>query len=282
MCVKVGELMENNMGSKKYKPSKTISEQIEYLKTNKNVVFNDISEEEAKDILLKYNYINVITPFKHRFAKLDSKKQVIKDDRGNHIYENQVDFAQYYECFLNERGKYPTIIKAILNFEIHFKSILAYHVFMKYKLTDAQELSSFLESLKLNLIGLHYSNARIKHMADHMDSLKKDVTKYADKYCFFDRMSLGSVLTVFSCLDRKMQQNIFDDMKKYQLNFDVDKISDFKEKIFTLVNIRNCVMHDNSIEILFRFYNPKTHELRKVSDRKKYQKVLKWIEKNHG
>ena len=198
------------------------------------------------------------------------------------LYENQVDFAQYYECFLNERGKYPTIIKAILNFEIHFKSILAYHVFMKYKLTDAQELSSFLESLKLNLIGLHYSNARIKHMADHMDSLKKDVTKYADKYCFFDRMSLGSVLTVFSCLDRKMQQNIFDDMKKYQLNFDVDKISDFKEKIFTLVNIRNCVMHDNSIEILFRFYNPKTHELRKVSDRKKYQKVLKWIEKNHG
>ena len=91
MCAKVGELMGNNVSSKKYKPSKTISEQIEYLKTNKNVVFNDISEEEAKDILLKYNYINVITPFKHRFAKLDSKKQVIKDDRGNHIYENQVE-----------------------------------------------------------------------------------------------------------------------------------------------------------------------------------------------
>lgn len=57
----------------KFKEPKTINEQIEYLKSDKRVVFNDISESEAKEIPAKYGYINLITPFKHHFAK---KKKV--------------------------------------------------------------------------------------------------------------------------------------------------------------------------------------------------------------
>lgn len=53
-----------------YKPAKTLDEQIQYLKENKRVCFNVIDEKSAKDILFKYNYINIITPFKHHFAKL--------------------------------------------------------------------------------------------------------------------------------------------------------------------------------------------------------------------
>lgn len=52
-----------------YKPSKTVKEQVEYLESNKRVVFNEISKKEAEEILFKYRYINVITPYKHRFAK---------------------------------------------------------------------------------------------------------------------------------------------------------------------------------------------------------------------
>ena len=46
-----------------YKPAKNAQEQIEYLKTNKKITFNSIHEQQARDILFKYNYINVITPF---------------------------------------------------------------------------------------------------------------------------------------------------------------------------------------------------------------------------
>ena len=46
-----------------YKPAKTLDEQIKYLKENKKVCFNIITEKQAKDILFRYNYINVITPF---------------------------------------------------------------------------------------------------------------------------------------------------------------------------------------------------------------------------
>lgn len=84
------------------------------------------------------------------------------------------------------------------------------------------------------------------------------------------------MLTVFTCLDNSMQNRIFQDLKKFQMKFNVDKV-------FCLVSIRNCVMHCNSLEILNRFYNPKTHELRKKSDRKKYLNMIKnlSIEKTH-
>ena len=37
-----------------------------------------MNKENAGNKLLEYNYINVITPFKHRFAKLNNKKEVEK------------------------------------------------------------------------------------------------------------------------------------------------------------------------------------------------------------
>lgn len=40
-----------------YKPAKTLDEQIKYLKENKKVCFNIITEKQAKDILFRYNYI---------------------------------------------------------------------------------------------------------------------------------------------------------------------------------------------------------------------------------
>lgn len=85
-----------------YKPAKTLDEQIQYLKENKRVCFNVIDEKSAKDILFKYNYINIITPFKHHFAKLSNKKEVIKEN-GHHVYENNIEFSEYYELYKNER-----------------------------------------------------------------------------------------------------------------------------------------------------------------------------------
>ena len=53
------------------------------------------------------------------------------------------------------------------------------------------------------------------------------------------------------------------------------RYQDFINKnFFVWFLFRNCVMHSNSLEILIRFYNPKTHELRKVSDREK--NILKY------
>jgi hypothetical protein len=52
-----------------YKQPLTIKQQIEHLKYKKRVVFDCIDEKAASSILYKSNYINVISPFKHYFAK---------------------------------------------------------------------------------------------------------------------------------------------------------------------------------------------------------------------
>jgi len=273
---------DNNF--QQYKPAKTILEQLEYLNRNKRVQFNEMNKDLAGDKLLEYNYINVITPFKHRFAKLNEKKEVDKIN-GSHVYERDVEFVEYYDLFINERRYYPIIITNILDFEIHFKTTVAYHIFTTCELNDSDSLKLFLDKLKVKFSFLEskYNKKRISHMNDHLDSLKEDIFKYADIYCFFDRMTLGNMLTIFTCLDNTIQNKIFKDLKNYGMTFNVDKVPDFIDKVFCLVSIRNCVMHCNSLEILIRFYNPKLHELRKKSDRKKYINMIKAlsIEKTH-
>lgn len=234
----------------------------------------------AGDKLLEYNYINVITPFKHKFAKCDSKKQVVKVN-GNHVYEKDVDFSGYYNCFLEERNKYPAIIANIQDFEIHFKSITAYHILTTARIRNSSDLSLFLSKLELrfSFLEFRYDKTRIQHMKDQIATLKNDIFQYADVYCFFDRMSLGNMLTVFTCLENDTQNRILKDMKKYKVNLNVDQVPAFIKKVFCLVSIRNCVMHCNSLEVLIRFYKPKTHELRNSSDRKKYLSLIKLLSK---
>ncbi|WP_432268563.1 Abi family protein [Catenibacterium mitsuokai] len=263
-----------------YKPSKKIKEQLDYLEEKKRVRFIDMDRNTAGDKLLEYNYINVITPFKHKFAKCDSKKQVVKVN-GNHIYEKDVDFSEYYNCFWEERKKYPIIIANIQDFEIHFKSITAYHILTTSEIYNSSDLSLFLSKLELRFSYLEsrYDKTRIQHMKDQIESLKKDIFNYADVYCFFDRMSLGNMLTVFTCLEDDTQNRILKDMKRYKVNLNVDQVPDFIKKVFCLVSIRNCVMHCNSLEVLIRFYKPKTHELRNSSDRRKYVNLIKLLSK---
>lgn len=273
---------EKNM-TNVYKPAKKLDEQIEYLNQNKRVQFNEMDKEISKNKLLQYNYINVISPFKRQFAKKDKKHEVVKIE-GKHIYERDVEFKEYYECFVEERSKYPIIVKNILDFEIHFKSIMSYHILTNHKIENSVDLNDFLDELKLSCLTLSGAyTTRIDHMINHLDKLKKDVSKYADVYCFFDRMSLGNVLDVFVCLDNKLQDIILSDMIRFGMNFNTEKVPDFIKKVFCLVAIRNCVMHGNSLEILVRYYNHKTHELRKATDKKKYTSLIKRlsIEKTH-
>lgn len=131
-----------------YKPAKTLSQQVQYLHDTKRVQFNDIDENEAKEILLRYNYVNVITPFKHHFAKKDKSNEVVKVN-GCHVYEHDIDFKEYYEKYKEEREKYPMMIKNIIGFETIFKSILAYRTLTNNKIEDHDDLYNFLE-LKTN------------------------------------------------------------------------------------------------------------------------------------
>ena len=62
----------------------------------------------------------------------------------------------------------------------------------------------------------------------------------------------------------------------------MDKTPDFISKFFTLIAVRNCVMHCNSLEILIRlirFYNPKTKTLRDSTNKKRFTTMIKYLSK---
>lgn len=264
-----------------YKPAKTTEEMINYLNENKRIFFNDIDKEKAKEILLRYNYINVITPFKHRFARLDNSRQVVKI-AGKHIYDRDVEFSEYYSLYKEERSKYQTIYSNIMEFETHFKSILSYYIVNKTvdKIENSVDLYNFVTKIETSIaLKNSYTSERKKHMNEHIESLKKDIEKYHDVYCFFDRTSLGPLLTVYIGLDNNKQEDILNELKKFNMNFGIDQVPQFINKVFTLVGIRNCIMHNNSLEILVRFYNPKTKELRHSTDKKSFTNLIAYLSK---
>ena len=168
-----------------YKPAKNAQEQIEYLKANKRITFNSIHEEQARDILFKYNYINVITPYKHHFSKRDKDGNEVKND-GKHIYERDVEFSEYFNLFKDERLQYPIIIKNILGYELRFKSIMAYRILTTTEINDENELVAYLESIRLRIpMNSDYSDSRLEHMNNHIKQLEKKVLVIMQIYIVF-------------------------------------------------------------------------------------------------
>ena len=75
------------------------------------------------------------------------------------------------------------------------------------------------------------------------------------------------------------QKDIHRELKARNLHFGVDNINDYIDKVFTIVSIRNTVMHCNSLEILVRFYNTKDKSLRSPNNRRKYKNLIESLSK---
>ena len=261
----------------KYKPAKKLDEQIEYLKSDKRVKFNVINEENAKKILFRYNYINVITPFKHQFAKKDSNGNVVKV-QNKHVYINDIEFNDYYTFYKDERKSYPIIATNVISFESQFKSILAYRVLTSHKIMNQKDIENFLDDIVTSISNnSSLSSQRKNHMYESIYSLKTKICKYHDIYCFFDRLTLGESLNIYIGLSHEEQDLLFQDFKNINMHFGVDKTPDFIKKVFTLVSVRNCVLHCNSIEILVRFYDPTTKTLRDRTSRKRFVSMINYL-----
>lgn len=274
--------MDNTENNKieNYKEAKDFGEMISYLKDDKNVIYVEMSEIEAAEILEKYNYINVITPFKHKFA-LKNKNDEVEKPNGKHIYPHPVDFKEYYDEYIGERSKYPTIIANILEFESHFKSAITHAVLVERseKISNSDELISFLKTLQMRLAFTSYKEKRKTTMIEQIDNLIKNVLTYPNVFCFFDRISLGTLLTIYIGLDEVLQNSVFKRLKKYNMHLNAEQVPHFISKAFALVDIRNCVMHCNSLEVLTRFYNTKEKTLRRDKNKKLYLSMVEYLEK---
>lgn len=67
----------------------------------------------------------------------------------------------------------------------------------------------------------------------------------------------------------------FNILKRYDCTLNFEDLHTFESNFLRIVGIRNAVYHNNSLEILTRFYNFKNGELRNSSDQKKYRNLIK-------
>lgn len=258
-----------------YKKPLTIEQQVNYLEKTKRVVYKEVSKEESEEFLYTHNYINVISPFKYHFAKKDKNGAVIKNESNCHIYESDIDFSQYMYRYYNERSLYPSLYTAISIFESTFNSILSYEVINYYDLENKKNIELFIQEIMQNTINLeNISFSEKQHMLRTINNFPKSIDKYDSVFIFFDRMSFSELSTVYKSIDVKIAYKIFNAMVLESLNLGYVKKRDFDNSLTTLIQIRNCIMHSNSLTILIRYYNVKKKSLRSAKDKKKYTKII--------
>ena len=114
-----------------------------------------------------------------------------------------------------------------------------------------------------------------QHMLKTIGHFCHEIEKYNSVFIFLDRLSLSELSTIYLSCDKKVGLYIFSEMQKRELTLGYKKKKDFDESLNRLIQIRNCIMHSNSLTILLEYYNVKEKSFRKSSDRKAYQKIVK-------
>lgn len=259
-----------------FKKPLSIDEQIQYLHDTKRVVYNEMSVLLAKENIYRFNYINVITPFKHLFAKTNETGVPIKEN-GKHVYERDVDFNEYFQQFKQEREKYPLLYKSLLMFEESFNAILSYEVIHFYDISDFNKFSSFINTLLSSLHQLPYKQTAKDHMANSIQKFSNELAKYNSPYIFFDRLTLSELITVFRCIDNDLQLKIFNSLVNQRCSIGYYDLETFDSVLPIIIQIRNYVCHGNSLEVLCMYYSIKDKMFRSRSDRRRYRNVIKRI-----
>ena len=260
---------------KKFKQPLTINQQILHLETNKNVNFMYTTKSDAYDCLLKFNYINIITPYKYYYAKKNNNAQALKDINGNHIYEKNVDFSKYVNRHYNERNKYVKIYSRLSEFETIFNAILSYSTIIHYDLSTESQIERFIHKISENTKAYSKNINLNKRLLLTINELELTIKSIGSVFIAFDRLSLNNLRNIFHALDKPLKVQIFHHLKHYGQNLSFIDLPTFEENLHRLVGIRNTVYHNNSLEILIRYYNFKTGEYQKSSDQRKYKSLIK-------
>lgn len=270
------------------KPLSTI-DQVEYLKENKRVVFKDKTQSE--DLLLRYNYINVVSPFKHIFARNNSNDpyKSDRDENHKHIYDRDVRFEEYLEKLSEERRKYSEMYDGLHKFESAYRSIVSNFFLSRFQIDNSEKATRHFEIIKKRFENVEFQSkfgeeramAKRLNIIDSINGIIYRVNGNADRkieetniYLVFERLSLKELNAVFWGLPYKWQEEIVKKLSLWKLDFGAKNLYDFKKKAFNLVSIRNSIMHFNSLTILLKYSDYKKGILRERNSRENYIRLM--------
>ena len=113
-----------------------------------------------------------------------------------------------------------------------------------------------------------------ERMHETVDNLLNYILEYNNPYIVFDNLTLNEILIVLVGLDNETQSKCISQILKRQHLIKSDDINTFYSQVSRLVKIRNCVCHNDSIEILLLFLSRKHKSLRSSSDKYSYAKLI--------
>lgn len=247
---------------------------VDYLEGNKNVVFENINKEDAVKILKVHGYYNVITPFKYYFAdrNKDDKSQLLKID-GRHQYSKQHDFEKWYLKFVEERETYPVIYKNVISIKTTFKNIMFNKIYCKYKFENNKELQEFFSmDCRTNAMN-RYDFNEMKYINKSLDHLVKEVEERYSIYYLVGNIGFGDCNNLFRSLDINLQKEIIYELQNIGIAPRPTNAEEFYYRMVKIQKIRNCIMHNDSLEVLFRYELRNRNKARENRDRLSYKKI---------
>ena len=236
---------------KSRKEFKKLDEQIEILK-NKGLTITD--EAYAADVLFRENYF-FLNGYRHIFMRSSTNK----------TYINGTTFEELYSLFLFDRVFRNILFKNILNIENNIKSIMSYHLSLRYgyhekEYLDHKNFTSNPEKSRQVSDILKKMRRQIKSNASTHSATMHYVNSYGyiPLWVLVKVLSFGIIGELFSILKKEDQISIAD---VYDL--DSETLNNY---LVLLSNYRNLCAHEDIV------FENKTQRL--IADTK-YHRLLK-------
>ena len=233
------------------KDFKKLDEQVEILR-NKGMTINN--PEYAMEVLFRENYF-FLNGYRHLFMKSATNK----------TYINGTTFEELYSLFLFDRSFRNILFKNILNIENNLKSIISYHLSLRYgyhekEYLDPKNFTNNPEKYRQVLDVIRKMKRQIKSNAASHSATMHYVNSYGyiPLWVLVKVLSFGIIGELYSILKKEDQVSISD---IYDL--DSECLSNY---LVLLSNYRNLCAHE---DIVFE-----NRSQRQIADTK-YHRLLK-------
>ena len=124
------------------------------------------------------------------------------------------------------------ISQNLIQFETIFNSLLSLQILEENRFNTDEKLEAFLEDVCLNLQNSYPKRAT--HYRRTIDKLKEDYGKYHDIYCFFDSLTLGQAVTLYTGLPEPQRRALLGEMSNYGIAFGATNPEDLRNLLFSL------------------------------------------------
>ena len=169
----------------------TIDEQINFLKTEKNLKFKSV--KLAKRVLQEVGYYKLINAYKIPF---------VVNNGANNQYIDDVYFEDIYNLYKFDTELKTIVFEAATNVEINFKSLLSEVISSQYGIKDKIYLKKENFAPDTGKADEYTFVQMKKHIKDsikkQVDNMQPAIKWYNDKYQYFPFWVVVNVLTIGS------------------------------------------------------------------------------------